>query len=141
MLQKLQNEIQRYNRFFNTPPAIENIGSVMINNLEFIKSWTKLPTYYHNHIDGTWTEIIMQKQQYASGVQSMIYFCIPIKSFSNSKQLIGYTSTEKQISLEYYIDKTNAQNILNIFKALAMASPAHKHDVLTILTVLERNVK
>ena len=141
VLQKLQNEIQKYNDFFNTPPAIDTIGSVIINSLEFIKSWTKLPTYCHNHIDGTWTEIIMQKQQYGSGVQSMIYFCIPIKSFANGNQIIGYTSAEKQMDLKYYIDKYNVQNILNVFKALAMASPEHKQDVLTILTVLERNVR
>ena len=141
IFQKLQSEIQKYNDFLNTPPAMENTGSVVINSLEFIKSWTKLPTYYHNHIDGTWTEIIMQKQQYASGVQSMIYFCIPIKRFSNGNQMIGFTSTEKHEDLEYYIDRHNAGNILNVFKALAMASPAHKQDVLTILTVLERNAR
>ena len=71
----------------------------------------------------------------------MIYFCIPIKAFFNGKQLIGWTSTEKPVDLEYYIDKHNVQNILNIFKALAMASPDHKQDVLTILNVLERNAR
>ena len=136
----LKNQIVTYNNFFNIVPKIERTGPVVINELEFIKAVTKLPTYYHNNLDRTWTEIIMQKQQYASGVQSMIYFCIPITAFLNGNQLIGFSSTEKPMNLQYKIDENNVNNILNLFKMLAMASPDHKKDVLAILAVLERNI-
>lgn len=136
--QNLKKQIVNHNIFLNTAPQIEKIGSVVINNLEWTKAITKLPTYYHNNPDSTWIEIIIQKQQYASGVQSMIYFCVPIKAFLNGSELIGFSSTEKPMNMQYSIDKNNANNILNLFKALSMASPDHKKDVLAILTVLER---
>jgi len=43
-------------------------------------------------MDETQIEVSIQKQQYASGVQPMVYFCIPLRAFKNSLDLLGKSS-------------------------------------------------
>ena len=136
----LKNKIIKYNDFFDNVPKIKIKGPVGINNLTFTQATTLLPTYYFHPPDQTWIEIIIQKQQYAFSFQAMIYYCIPIRAFKNGNQLIGFSSKEKPIPLQYMVDKNNTNNILTLFKTLAMASKRHKQDVLKILNVLENTI-
>lgn len=138
---QLKKEIENYDEFLNKTPKIKQQSTVQINKLSFHSAITELVTYYYTNKDKTYIEIVTQKQQYASGFQAMVYFCIPITCFSNGSDVIKYTSKEKFINLVYCIDRDNSENIINLFKILAMAGQNHKRDVISILQALERGLK
>lgn len=140
-IDNLQNEIGSYKQFFDGKEiVIETSSSLLFNGLPFKETAIKLPTLFlPQKSDGTQIEISIQKQQYASGVQPMIYFCIPFKSFANWKDLDGRKSV-KGNELKYIIKKENSEVILNMFKVFGMASSRHKFDVEQILNTLKRLV-
>ena len=86
-------------------------------------------------LDETQIEVSIQKQQYASGVQPMVYFCIPLKAFKNSSDLRGKSSVSGD-KLVYVISKTNFLNIVCMMKIFGMASKRHNHDIVQILETL-----
>ena len=140
-LNQLKDEIKNYNEFLITAPEVKQKKATVINKLKFDSAVTELPTYYYLNKDSTYIEIIIQKQQYASGFQPMVYFCIPTICFSNGREMLGWTSKEKEIDFKYCIDTKNSNNILDLFKVLAMASQSHQHDVIKILHVLEQGLQ
>ena len=78
----------------------------------------------------------IQKQQYAAGVQPMIYFAIPLRSFENSKDFNGRSSKQGD-ELIYILDKKNIDVLLSLFKVFGTASPAHNYDIKEILKVFD----
>jgi hypothetical protein len=137
-LDKLNAEILSYNNFFDDKEIVlETYSSVLINGLPFKETAIKLPTLFMPQTDGTNIEVSIQKQQYASGVQPMIYFNIPFKSFANWKELDGKKSV-KGNQLTYLIRKENAEVILNMFKIFGMASSRHKFAVQEILKTVKK---
>lgn len=139
-LDKLQTEIATYNRFFDEREILmETFSSVLFNGLPFKETAVKLPTLLMPQTDNTQIEISIQKQQYGTGVQPMIYFDIPFKSFANWKDLDGKKSV-KGNNLKYIIKKDNAEVIPNIFKVFGMASARHKFDVEQILKTIKKLV-
>jgi membrane-bound inhibitor of C-type lysozyme len=137
-LDKLQTEISSYKKFFDEREiVVETYSSVLFNNVPFKETAIKLPTLFMPQTDGTLIETSIQKQQYASGVQPMIYFDIPFKSFANWKDLDGKKSV-KGNNLKYIIKKENAEVIVNMFKVFGMASARHKFDVQEILKTLKK---
>ena len=139
-LDKLQTEIAAYNKFFDEKEILmETFSSVLFNGLPFKETAIKLPTLFMPQADGTQIEISIQKQQYATGVQPMIYFDIPFKSFVNWKELDGKKSV-KGNTLKYIINKNNAEILPNMFKVFGMASARHKYDVEQILKTLKKLV-
>lgn len=138
-LNKLQAEISSYNKFFDEKEiAVETSSSILFNEIPFKETAIRLPTLlFPQNSDGTQIEISIQKQQYASGVQPMIYFCIPFKSFANWKELDGKKSV-KGNQLKYIIKKENTEVILNMFKVFGMASSRHKFDVEQILKTIKK---
>lgn len=137
-LDKLNVEILSYNSFFDGKEiVVETSSSVLFNNIPFKETAIKLPTLFMPQTDGTVIETSIQKQQYASGVQPMIYFDIPFKSFANWKDLDGKKSV-KGNELKYIINKENADVILNLFKVFGMASSRHKFDVEQILKTIKK---
>ncbi len=141
VLDSLKSEIEGYNEFLSRTPKVQPQDKVVFNKLIFDSTITELAGYYFENEDKTYIEIIVQKQQYASGFQPMIYFCIPIVCFSNGKEALGWTSKEKPIHFKYCINTGNFENILNLFKTLAMASKGHQHDIIEILKALKRGLK
>ncbi|NJM54480.1 MAG: R.Pab1 family restriction endonuclease [Blastocatellia bacterium] len=116
---------------------METYSSVLINGLPFKETAIKLPTLFMPQMDGTNIEISIQKQQYATGVQPMIYFNIPFKSFANWKELDAKKSV-KGNTLKYLIKKENAEVITNLFKVFGMASSRHKFDVEQIIKTVKK---
>lgn len=136
-LDKLNAEILSYNKFFDEKEiVVETSSSLLFNGLSFKEAAIKLPTLFMPQKDGTNIEISIQKQQYASGVQPMIYFTIPFKSFANWRDLDGKKSVRGN-NLKYLIKKDNAEMILNMFKVFGMASSRHKFDVEQILKTVK----
>jgi hypothetical protein len=89
--------------------------------------------------DGTQIEVAIKQQQYASGVQPMIYFCIPLTSFKNSTDLMGRSSVSGD-KLVYNINKDNAENLSNLMRVFGMASERHKHDTIQIIKIILNRV-
>lgn len=135
-LKKLLEKIKDYKNYLSDKKIeAEQQGTFELNGLSFAESSIKLPTFFLPNEDGTQIEVSIQKQQYASGVQPMLYFAIPCKSFSNGGALNGKSSTLKDKFI-YIINKENVKNILRIFEVFAMASPSHNHDVREIIKAL-----
>ena len=133
-----QFEIKGYRQFLLSKSEVKQKSKIRMNGLFLDSAITKLPTFYYLNKDKTFSEIVIQKQQYAAGFQAMVYFCIPTQSFSNSQEILGWTSKEKNIKLKYIIDEGKTEIILNLFKILAMASENHRQDAVRILKVLEK---
>ena len=104
--------------------------------MNFEETSIKLPTLFMvETLDETQIEVSIQKQQYASGVQPMVYFCIPLKSFTNSSDLLGKSSVSGN-KLKYVISQSNVQNLLNLMKVFGMASKRHNYDIVQIIQTL-----
>jgi len=136
-VQNLLKEIAGYKRFIDEKAiTVEHHSKLTINGMNFEETSIKLPTLFMvETLDGTQIEVSIEKQQYASGVQPMVYFCIPLKAFKNSSDLYGKSSTAGD-KLAYVINKINVLNLIFMMKVFGMASKRHNHDVVEILKVL-----
>lgn len=114
----------------------EKKSAINLNGIIFEETCIKLPTLFMKQTtDGTQIEVAIKQQQYASGVQPMIYFCIPLKSFKNSSDLLGRSSVSGD-NLKYVINKSNAQNLTNLMKIFGMASKRHQYDIVQIIKLI-----
>lgn len=136
-VENLLNEIKRYKSFIDEKAiTIERHSRLSINGINFEETSIKLPTLFMiEPLDGTQIEVSIEKQQYATGVQPMVYFCIPLKAFKNSSDILGKSSVSGD-KLIYVINKTNVQNLIFMMKVFGMASKRHNHDVVKILEIL-----
>lgn len=136
-VKSLLKEISNYKNFIDEKPiTVEHHSQLTINGIKFEETSIKLPTLFMiETLDGTQIEISIQKQQYATGVQPMVYFCIPLKVFKNSSVLHGRSSVSDD-KLVYVINETNVLNLIFMMKVFGMASKRHNHDVVEILKIL-----
>jgi len=135
---KLFEEIASYSGLIDEKAITleDKISITTLNGVSYKETCIRLPTFVFDQTpDGTQIEVAIKQQQYASGVQPMVYFCIPLTSFSNSSMLMGRPSVVGD-SLTYIIDKTNAGNIACLMRVFGMASARHKHDIVTIIKVI-----
>jgi len=98
-----------------------------IKDLNFLVAKVKLPFLVYRNTDGTWVEIIWQKQQYAYNFQPMVYFCIPRRVFSE-----GY---------KWVIDTNNVSTLINLTKIFAITSERHHSDIKKILQEVWNHVR
>jgi len=139
-IENLLNEILNYKNFINEKSiTIEKNSEFEINGIKFYETSIKLPTLSITNTDNTQIEISIEKQQYATGVQPMVYFCIPFKSFDNYKKLSGKPSTSKD-NLIYKINENNVLNLLFLMRIFSMASRRHNHDIVEILKIFIKNI-
>jgi hypothetical protein len=136
-LTDLLTEVEGYADFIDEKKIeVEHDKKIKLNEISFEETTIKLPTLFMiETADKTQIEISIQKQQYASGVQPMVYFCIPITSFENGKDLFGRSSTNND-SLIYTLTTENANVLFDLLKIFAMCSKRHNFDVKEILKVL-----
>ncbi len=136
-IESLLKEINAYRHFIDEKAiSVEHHAKLVINGINFEETSIKLPTLFMvETIDQTQIEVSIQKQQYASGVQPMVYFCIPLKSFKNFSSILGRSSSRSD-KLTYVIDSRNIQNLMALMKIFGMASKRHNHDVVEILKTL-----
>lgn len=135
LIQKLHKEIEIRDFSFDEQYQIETSEkeSVNIADFKFHRQDIILPTFSDYKEDrGLSIEISIQKQQYASGVQPMVYFVIPISCFDNYKDMIGKTSKEVDEAI-WTVKEENKDVIIKMFKYFGICSWKHKHDVLSIL--------
>lgn len=136
-LQNLLNEVSAYKAFIDDKKIeIEKNGVIILNGVNFHETSIKLPTFFMvETADGTQVEVSVQKQQYASGVQPMVYFCIPISSFRNYENILGRPSKIGD-ELLYVIDKKNVRVLFDMLKIFGMSSKRHNFDIIEILKIL-----
>lgn len=136
-IKELYNDIHLRVFSFEEQYKIETIErhTVKISDFTFHRQDIVLPTFSdYDHDKGLSIEISIQKQQYASGVQPMVYFAIPIQCFQNYEDMIGKTS--KSIDeAKLVIKKENKEIIIKMFKYFGLCSSRHKHDILSILNL------
>lgn len=111
-----------------------NPSRIQMNGLKFEETSIKLPTLFMITFDKTHIEVSIEKQQYASGIQPMVYFCIPFASFRNFEELLGKSSTSSH-KLIYAINTDNVKNIILLMKVFGMASKRHNQDIIRILKI------
>lgn len=136
-IENLLKEIDSYHNFIDEKTiSVEHHAKLTINGVHFEETSIKLPTLFMvETIDQTQIEVSIQKQQYASGVQPMVYFCIPLKTFNDFSSIIGRSSTSSD-KLTYVINSGNVQNLMSLMKIFGMASKRHNHDIVEILKIL-----
>ncbi len=136
-VEKLHNEIKNYKNFIDEKAiSVEHHSRLTINGINFEERSIKLPTLFMiETLDETQIEVSIEKQQYATGVQPMVYFCIPLKSFKNYSKILGKSSTHGD-NLLYVINKDNVMNLIFMMKVFGMASKRHNHDIVKILEIL-----
>lgn len=136
-LVSLLKEIENYSSFISDKKiSVEHNANIIINNIHFEETSIKLPTFFMlDTSDGTQIEVSIEKQQYASGVQPMLYFCIPFGVFVNHDEL-NNKSSKPGDTLVYTIGASNKNVLLDMFKIFAMCSPRHKFDIAEIIKIL-----
>lgn len=136
-VKELLEEVSAYTEFIDASKIeVTEPNQIQLNNVKFNETAIQLPTLFMvDTVDGTQIEVSIQKQQYATGVQPMVYFCIPLRSFSNAKTIHNRTS-QKGDTLTYIIDKSNISVLVELIKIFGMCSKAHNHDVVQILKLL-----
>lgn len=119
---------------------IKSLGNLEINKIPFSESVVTLPTFYRNYdFNRVVVEISIQKQQFGTGTQPMLYVDIPVLEFSNSSDIVGNTSTKTPYGI-LKIDKENKDMIKDIFLLFGMCSSSHHFDVIEILKLIKDNV-
>lgn len=123
-----------FDEFYQIETSVKE--TVNIADFIFHRQDIILPTFSdYDNDKGLSIEISIQKQQYASGVQPMVYFIIPIYCFENHRELIGKTSREVNEAV-WNINSNNYNFIIKLFEYFGICSWKHKHDVLAIINEL-----
>ncbi len=137
----LLKEIESYSDFIDGKKIeVDHNKKIKLNGIPFEETSIKLPTLFMvETIDKTQIEVSIQKQQYASGIQPMVYFCIPLTSFENGKTLYDKPSTNTD-SLTYVISDKNINVLFDLVKIFAMCSKRHNFDIKEILNILLKQV-
>jgi len=108
---------------------------VVLNEIHFYNAYTQVPSYsYSLQDDDVSIEVITQKQQYASGYQPMVYFCVPMMKFENP---INERKSKKGDLLLYRIQEKNYEVFLRTFEILAMVSQDYQSDLLQIIKKIQ----
>lgn len=141
VINTIAKEIETYSDFIDKrTPEIEHPHTIAIHGVSFEETSIKLHALFMREpSDGSQIEIHVKQQQYASGVQPMVYFCVPITSFLGYENLIGRTSTSSE-KLIYKITEKNIGVLLDLVKIFAMCSVRHNTDIKKILAVLLQQV-
>ena len=116
-------------------------NTIVINDEDFYKSTITLPTFNKINPNSNITiQVSIEKQQYATGVQPMLYVNIPISDFENADKLIGNTSKNEKYGI-LRIDKERKNLIKDIFVCFGMCSKSHQHDILEILKSIRDSLR
>lgn len=142
-IENLLKEIASYAMFLqeNFQIQMKPAGAETINGIKSARSEISLPTFtfdaeVQNEI---FTEISIQKQQYATGAQPMLYVIIPVQAFENANDIIGNNSSKTPFGYYTITTKEKAENFLKIFSYFGFCSEKHQHDVLEILKIIRDN--
>ena len=138
---EVYNKIVSIKTFLQDKYSIEvkKEDSVTLNDIMFFSSSTKLPTFITQPNDSKLLiEIMIQKQQYATGVQPMLYLIVPVNAFDNKDKIVNHTSAETPTGVITF-DASLKSTVFDLLICFGMCSLAHNHDVLEIINVIIKN--
>lgn len=146
-LDELMQNAEKSNIFLDQEYKIKSKvkGKLNFQGIEFTEEDITLPTFaYQVKAGDPVIEISIQKQQYATGVQPMVYLSIPLLCFQNGDSYIGKTYSDlngEEKTGKFYIDENNKNYFLILFKIFSFCSIRHKHDVNEILKILKEYIE
>lgn len=137
------NDITNVNEFLNQKFQIKmsKPNDYYFDGVYFQETTISLPTFKNikeNNEKIIHAEISLEKQQYATGVQPMLYLIIPMTTFDNWTEINNNTSKETPYGI-LTIDHKNKNCFLILLKLFALCSLNHKHDVLEIMKIISKN--
>ena len=142
---EIEDIIDKINNMHNYLQDIYSINvsiedNVAINNEDFFKSVITLPTFNKKNLScDIIIQISIEKQQYATGVQPMLYINIPVHEFENSERIIGNNSKKEKFGI-LRINREKFEVIENVFICFGMCSASHHHDIVEILNLIKDNI-
>lgn len=143
-LRELIEDVHHSKRSLQDEYSIQTVekGKCKIESLLCNEQIISLPRFVYENIEGgPVIEVSIEKQQYATGVQPMLYISIPVLCLEHGKEFIGKTNKEIGLSYDaFIIDETNKNYIMNTFRLFAICSEKHKHDVSEILCKINEYV-
>lgn len=85
---------------------------------------------------GWWIDIKVDKRQKATGVQPMLYLCIPVKELN--KTLIGRKAETNEV-IDFVINEKMVNNFMRCMKLLGYLSPNNNFDARQIIKSILNN--
>lgn len=132
---KLMCEINSFKNFFEDDFQISvlSLEEYNYNGYSFSHGDILLPSFFFTKSADVTIEISVQKQQYAVGVQPMVYISIPVKNFQ--EDAIGKKGNDFDY-FSYIIDKNNVSFLIDVFTIFGMCSTRYNKDVVNILKII-----
>lgn len=112
-------------------PKRSKAGNADIGGLTFSTSTAEYSTLTYELSGGMTAEITVREQQHASGIQAMLYVCVPISLLSATSELIGHIASKNQTAA-LTLTKSNADDLLKLLWLFGLMSASHNHDVVAI---------
>ena len=140
-LNQVRSRIESINCFLQDQYKIKpkKKDPVEKEGIAFLHSFIQLPTFiYVDETTELQIEIMIQKQQYATDVQPMVYLCVPMVAFENRGKIIGHTSSETPEGTLFFDEKFK-ELIFNLLICFGMCSKNHNEDILEIIDVIQKN--
>jgi len=81
------------------------------------------------------TEVSIKEQQLGSGIQGMLYICLPITELQFKEMPIGRVVKSKECA-RWVIGKEEGKFVLEVFRIFGMISESHRQDVISIFQML-----
>jgi len=123
---KEENLIENYSKIKRTHPV-----ETKINNIDFYASTVEYPHLIHRF--GQYeiiTEIVVREQQFAVGIQPMLFFCFPVTELKDEEgqHLLGRSAKANEKGyFEFNVE--NSFIILEMIKIFGMLSKRHNYDI------------
>ncbi len=132
---KLEQEVKRFEDFFEDDFQINvlSLEEYNYNGYNFSRGDITLPSFFFTKSHDLTIEVSIQKQQYATGVQPMVYISIPVKVFE--EEALGQRGDDFDF-FTYKINKNNVRFLIDTFIIFGMCSKRHNEDVINILEVI-----
>lgn len=140
-IENLLNDVKNYNHFLHDDYQIRMIekSNINYNSIDLFQTETTLPTFFKKSLTSElYVEVSIEKQQYAVGVQPMLYLNIPINSFENKNKIISHTSSQTPFGI-LKLDINGKDIIINLIKIFGFCSNKHQHDIIEILEIIKNN--
>ncbi len=127
---------------FEERESIEMEAAQKPDEVGFARSVQRVPQFIKITDHGS-VQIQLKQKQRAVGYQAMIYVCLPmdqvLDATGESRKAAAAKSKE---TVFYRFDRANADFLLDVVRAFAMASKQHNEDIGNILTkILETSAK
>ena len=141
-LDELIKTVENSNSFLDEQYEIktETVGSIDIGGIRFIEETISLPTFVYEKEEGEPViEVSIQKQQYATGVQPMVYLSIPILCLKDGNSYISRTYKylkESDQTGSFLVNEATKDYFTTLFKVFGICSKKHNHDVGEILRIV-----